>query len=226
VASRRQLIVAQSRIAALVKRDLRLKQRFLQLAQQSARVRQAAYHDDLTGLANRSLLFDRFNQAVARAARQGTQVALLFLDLDGFKAVNDRLGHAAGDALLQQVASRLAACIRACDTACRYGGDEFVIMLSEVGSHEGAATVAEKIRRLLEAPYLVEGDAVSVSASTGIAVYPDDGQDYAGLIQQSDIRMYRAKARCIAPPRREPATRLPNANATSEDCPQRVLLCD
>jgi len=204
--SQRQLRAVQERVGTLVKRDLRLKQRFLRLAQKEAQVRHVAYHDELTGLPNRSLLLDRFNQAVAQGARQGRQVALLFLDLDGFKNVNDRLGHAAGDKLLQQVAGRLTACIRAGDTACRYGGDEFVIMLPEVDGHESAATVAEKIRTQLAAPYAVDGGTIAVMASIGTAVYPVDGRDYGALMEQSDIGMYRAKARSSAPPRLKPAT--------------------
>ncbi|MGB8434720.1 MAG: GGDEF domain-containing protein [Burkholderiales bacterium] len=193
--SQRQLGVAQNQVETLVKRDLRLKLRFLQLARKEAQVRHVAYHDELTGLPNRSLLLDRFNQAVAQGARQGRRVALLFLDLDGFKRVNDELGHGAGDALLQQVAGRLTACIRAGDTACRYGGDEFVIMLPEIDGQESAAAVAEKIRNQLSAPYLVDGGTVTVTASIGTAIYPVDGQDYDALMQRSDIRMYRAKAR-------------------------------
>jgi diguanylate cyclase (GGDEF)-like protein len=153
------------------------------------------------------LLLDRFNQAVAQGARQGRQVALLFLDLDGFKNVNDRFGHAAGDKLLQQVAGRLAACIRAGDTACRYGGDEFVIMLPEVAGEVSAATVAEKIRLHLTAPYVVDGGTIAVPASIGTAVYPVDGHDYGDLLQQSDIGMYRAKARSSATSRLQPATK-------------------
>jgi len=198
--SQRELSLAQRQVETLVKRDLRLKLRFLQLARKEARVRHVAYHDELTGLPNRSLLLDRFDQAVAQGARQGRRVALLFLDLDGFKRVNDDLGHGAGDALLQQVAGRLTACIRAGDTACRYGGDEFVIMLPEIDGQESAAAVAEKIRSQLSAPYLVGGGAVTVTASIGTAVYPVDGQDYDALLQQSDIRMYRAKTRCGAAP--------------------------
>jgi len=205
--SQRRLRVVQERVETLVKRDSRLKERFLRLARTEAQVRHVAYHDELTGLPNRSLLLDRFNQAVAQGARQGRQVALLFLDLDGFKNVNDRLGHAAGDKLLQQVAGRLTACLRAGDTACRYGGDEFVIMLPEVDGHETAATVAEKIRIRLAAPYAVDGGTIAVTASIGTAVYPVDGQDYGTLMQQSDIGMYRAKGRSSAPLRLKPATR-------------------
>jgi diguanylate cyclase (GGDEF)-like protein len=204
--SQRQLGVARNRVETLVKRDLRLKRRFLQLARKEAEVRHVAYHDELTGLPNRSLLLDRFNQAVAQGARKAKRVALLFLDLDGFKSVNDELGHGAGDALLQQVAGRLTACIRAGDTACRYGGDEFVIMLPEIDGQESAAAVAEKIRGRLSAPYLVGGGTVTVTASIGTAVYPVDGQDYEALLQQSDIRMYRAKARSGAEPRPLAAT--------------------
>lgn len=204
--SRRQLGVAQNRVETLVKRGSRLKLRFLQLARKEAQVRHVAYHDELTGLPKRSLLLDRFNQAVAQGARQGRQVALLFLDLDGFKRVNDELGHGAGDALLQQVAERLTACIRAGDTACRYGGDEFVIMLPEIDDQDSAAAVAEKIRSQLSAPYLVDGGTVTVTASIGTAIYPVDGQDYDALSQQSDIRMYRAKARGGAEPRLQAAT--------------------
>ncbi len=203
--SQRRLRGVQERVESLEKRDLSLKRRFLRLARKEARVRHAASHDELTGLPNRSLLLDRFNQAVAQGARRGRQVALLFLDLDGFKDVNDRFGHAAGDKLLQQVAGRLTACIRAGDTACRYGGDEFVIMLPEVAGEVSATTVADKIRVHLTAPYVVDGGMIAVTASIGTAVYPVDGQDYGDLIQQSDIGMYRAKARSSAPPRFEPA---------------------
>jgi diguanylate cyclase len=213
--SQRQLRVVQERIATLVKRDSLLEQRFLRLARKEAQVRHAAYHDDLTGLPNRSLLLDRFNQAVAQGARRGRPVALLFLDLDSFKRVNDTLGHAAGDELLQQVAGRLTACIRAGDTACRYGGDEFVIMLPEIDGADSAATVAEKIRNRLAAPYAVGGGMIEVVASIGTAVYPVDGQSYGDLMQRADVGMYRAKARSSAPPGvRPPITTPPSPDGS------------
>ena len=197
--SQRQLGVVQGRVETLVKRDTRLQEKFLRLVRKEALVRHAAYHDELTGLPNRSLLVDRFNQAVAQGARQRRRVALLFLDLDGFKSVNDRLGHGAGDDLLRQVAERLTACIRVGDTACRYGGDEFVVMLPEVDGHESAATVAAKIRTRLAAPYAVDGGTIAVTDSIGTAIYPVDGEDYDALMERSDIGMYRAKARSAPP---------------------------
>jgi diguanylate cyclase (GGDEF)-like protein len=162
--------------------------------------RQFAHHDPLTGLPNRLLLLDRFKQAAARADRQHKQVGLLFLDLDGFKGINDALGHAAGDRLLQQVATRLAACIRASDTACRYGGDEFVVLLSEIEGHESAVAAAEKIRAHLATPYVVDKTAIEVTTSIGMAVYPVYGHECDDLIQVSDLAMYRNKARSDAWP--------------------------
>jgi len=174
----------------------------VRLAQKAAQVRQIAYHDELTGLANRSLLLDRFKQAVAQGARQRRQVVLLFLDLDEFKSVNDRLGHAAGDKLLQQVAGRLVTCIRASDTACRYGGDEFAVLLPEVDGLDSAAMVAARICAHLAVPYVIDGSMIKVSASMGKAVYPVDGKSYGDLLRHSDSGMYRTKARRTAPAKR------------------------
>jgi diguanylate cyclase (GGDEF)-like protein len=192
--SQQQVKAARQQTETLVERNSRLRQRLTRLAQRVAQARHFAYHDELTGLPNRRLLLDRLNQAMAQGARQHKQVALLSLDLDGFKSVNDRLGHAAGDKLLQQVAGRLAACTRGADTACRYGGDEFVIMLPEIDGQESAAAVAQKIRARLAAPFDVDGSVITLTASIGTAVYPVDGQNYRDLINQADIAMYRAKA--------------------------------
>jgi diguanylate cyclase len=192
--SQQQVKAARQQTATLVERNSRLTQRLTRLAQRVAQARHFAYHDELTGLPNRRLLLDRLNQAMAQGARQHKQVALLSLDLDGFKSVNDRLGHAAGDKLLQQVAERLAACTRGADTACRYGGDEFVIMLPEIDGQESAAAVAQKIRARLAAPFDVDGSVITLTASIGTAVYPVDGQNYRDLINRADIAMYRAKA--------------------------------
>lgn len=172
-------------------------------------MRQIAYHDELTGLANRSLLLDRFKQAVAQGARQHRQVVLLFLDLDEFKSVNDRLGHAAGDKLLQQVAGRLVTCIRASDTACRYGGDEFAVLLPEVDGLDSAAMVAERICAHLVVPYVIDGVTIRVTASMGTAVYPIDGKSCGDLLRHSDNGMYRSKARRGAPAKREHAMTSP-----------------
>jgi diguanylate cyclase (GGDEF)-like protein len=163
------------------------------LARQAAKASQFAYRDELTGLPNRRLLLDRFGQAVRHANRQCNQVVVVFLDLDGFKGINDALGHTAGDKLLQQVAARLTACIRTSDTACRYGGDEFVVLLPEFKGHESVYAAAEKIRAQLAALYVIGGVAIEVTASVGTAVYPVDGNELDDLIQASDRAMYRSK---------------------------------
>jgi diguanylate cyclase (GGDEF)-like protein len=178
----------------LTRTNARLKKKVKRLRCEVARARHFAYHDPLTGLPNRCLLMDRLNQVTVMAARQGRPLALLLLDLDGFKSVNDSLGHAAGDEILQQVAERLSACIRGCDTACRYGGDEFVIMLPEIDSRESADAVAHKIADRLAAPYSIDGAIVSLTASIGAAIYRPGAQGSADLIRQADVAMYLAKS--------------------------------
>jgi len=153
-----------------------------------------AQHDFLTSLPNRLLLTERFSHAIGLAQRHRKQVGLLFLDLDNFKHINDSLGHAIGDQLLQSVANRLVACVRATDTVCRQGGDEFVILLTEIGQLQDAAQVAETLRAALDVPHLIGGHELHVSLSIGISVFPDDGADVDILMQNADTAMYHAKA--------------------------------
>lgn len=152
-----------------------------------------AYHDALTGLPNRMLFEDRLARSLAQARRKRHLVAVLFLDLDRFKHINDTLGHAMGDLLLQQVAGRLATCLRAEDTVARMGGDEFTILLPEIRRQEGAAVVADKILQALRRPIQVGSTAVQVSTSIGIAVYPAGGADATTLLRNADAALYAAK---------------------------------
>jgi diguanylate cyclase (GGDEF)-like protein len=152
-----------------------------------------AQHDSLTQLPNRVLFNDRFAQALALAGRQGKQLAVMFVDLDRFKNVNDSLGHDMGDKLLQSVAARLVASVRRTDTVSRLGGDEFVILLSQVEHEEDAATSARKISRALAAPHLIDNKSLDVSASIGGSTYPCDGGDAETLLNKADTAMYDAK---------------------------------
>ena len=152
-----------------------------------------AQHDALTNLPNRILLNDRLTQAIALARRQGKQLSVMFLDLDRFKHINDSLGHAVGDQLLQSVAKRLTAVVRSSDTVCRQGGDEFVILLADVDHAEHAALSAQKILDSLSAPHRIDQLELHVTVSIGISIYPDDGQDGDTLIKSADTAMYHAK---------------------------------
>jgi diguanylate cyclase (GGDEF)-like protein/PAS domain S-box-containing protein len=152
-----------------------------------------AYRDVLTGLPNRLLLRDRFEQAIAHADRSGTQVALLFLDLDNFKSINDSLGHVIGDALLKEVARRLGECVRETDTISRQGGDEFLIVLPDMHGADAVTPVLLKIRERVQSAFEVDGHELSTSTSIGIALYPGDGKDFQTLMQKADTAMYRAK---------------------------------
>jgi diguanylate cyclase (GGDEF)-like protein/PAS domain S-box-containing protein len=153
-----------------------------------------AQHDFLTSLPNRLLLSERMVHAISLAKRHKQQVGLLFLDLDNFKHINDSLGHAIGDQLLQSVARRLVECVRTTDTVCRQGGDEFVILLAEIGQPQDAAHVAETLRAALDMPHLIDGHELHISLSIGISVFPDDGADVDTLMQSADTAMYHAKA--------------------------------
>lgn len=153
-----------------------------------------AHYDPLTELPNRVLFRDRFKQALARARRNRHSLAVMFLDLDGFKSVNDRFGHAAGDSLLWQVAQRLVTQLRASDTVARFGGDEFAIILPDMEDCHGIATVADKVIRAIAQPFTFpDGRSVSISTSIGVSLYPQDGLDFDNLIHRADIAMYTAK---------------------------------
>jgi len=153
-----------------------------------------AQHDFLTSLPNRLLLTERFSHTIGLAQRHKKQVGLMFLDLDNFKHINDSLGHAIGDQLLQSVANRLVACVRTTDTVCRQGGDEFVILLAEIGQPQDAAQVAETLRAALDMPHLIDGHELHVTLSIGISIFPDDGTTVDALMQNADTAMYHAKA--------------------------------
>ena len=215
--SQQEAIAAQQQLAMLSETYARLSELAVEREHEVASVRHSAYHDELTGLPNRALLLDRLNQALVRAKRQHKQLALLLLDLDGFKDVNDRLGHIAGDKLLQRVAERLLSCIRGSDTACRYGGDEFVVLLPEVDDQNRALVVAGEIHARLAKPYMVDDYSIAVTASIGVAVYPLDGTTENDLIKQADVAMYLAK----------PGRGISTTSVTSaiDSLPQRPTQC-
>ncbi|HEX5804163.1 MAG TPA: EAL domain-containing protein [Azospira sp.] len=157
------------------------------------RIEYLARHDPLTGLPNRATLADRLEQALAHAARTQTRIAMLFLDLDRFKTINDSLGHPVGDALLQELTRRLKGAVRETDTVSRLGGDEFVILAGELNDPEMAGSIAGKILAAVHQPFVIDGHRLLTSISIGIALYPDDGDDFGTLLKKADIAMYHAK---------------------------------
>jgi diguanylate cyclase (GGDEF)-like protein/PAS domain S-box-containing protein len=154
-----------------------------------------AYHDLLTHLPNRALLKDRLNLAITQGRRNKRKLAVMFLDLDRFKLVNDTLGHSMGDRLLKAVANRLQSCLRSGDTLSRFGGDEFTLLLPEVRTRDDVVVIAEKILDRLNEPFVIDGHELFVGASIGIAMYPEAGETGEGLIQNADIAMYYVKGR-------------------------------
>jgi diguanylate cyclase (GGDEF)-like protein/PAS domain S-box-containing protein len=160
---------------------------------QSEQITHLAEHDSLTGLPNRLLFSDRVGQAISLARRHGGHAAVLFLDLDGFKQVNDSLGHTAGDKLLQSVAKCLLACVRDPDTVSRHGGDEFAILLQDINRPENAAATARRILKALGDVHSIDGHSIHLTASIGVSIYPDDGFDAETLIVNADTAMYWAK---------------------------------
>lgn len=156
-----------------------------------------AQHDYLTGLCNRALLQERLSQAIHLARRHRKQAAVLFVDLNDFKQINDSHGHVVGDHVLQAVATFLKSCVRSSDTVCRQGGDEFVILLAELEHPEDAFQVADKLLKGMPSPLFVDGHALRVSMSIGISVFPDDGDDVEALLRHADADMYNAKTRAV-----------------------------
>jgi diguanylate cyclase (GGDEF)-like protein/PAS domain S-box-containing protein len=173
--------------AVMVARDVTIAREL------SNRLARLALHDNLTDLPNRALFNDRLDQALARADRAGNSVAVLFVDLDRFKPVNDSLGHAVGDQLLQAVAHRLHGCVRSSDTVCRYGGDEFLILLANVAHEQDAILCADKVKAAFDSPYEITGQTLRLTASIGIATFPKDAHDAATLLKCADSAMYEAK---------------------------------
>ena len=166
-----------------------------QVKQAQEKLDHLAHHDPLTALPNRLLFHDRLQHALPRAARDREQLAILFIDLDRFKNVNDTLGHHIGDELLQQVAEQLSARLREGDTLARLGGDEFIVLLERVDGEYGATQVAEKLMTMFEQPFTVADHELFVTCSVGISLYPDDALDLNMLIRNADVAMYQAKAR-------------------------------
>lgn len=169
---------------------------FRDISQSLATLRKMAWlarHDALTGLASRTLFAERFRQVASLASRQGGQAALLFVDLDDFKRINDRFGHRMGDQVLQAVARVLNSGVRDTDTLCRYGGDEFVILLADVVSLAAAEQAAQQLLSLFAHPLQVDQQQVQVAMSVGISMYPNDGREMQALIERADMAMYQAK---------------------------------
>lgn len=183
----------QERTAELALANARLRAEIQERKLAEQQIRYLAHHDALTGLPNRRLLEDRLEQAMELARRNGTLVAVQFIDLDHFKPINDRLGHRIGDLTLQAIAQRLRGLLRAVDTVARVGGDEFVVVLPEMHSLAAANETAQKVLNALSKPYSVEEHTLMVTPSIGISIYPQDGNNAETLIHRADAAMYEAK---------------------------------
>lgn len=176
-----------------VSRMIGVSQDITERKRQEEEARFLAYHDTLTGLPNRRLLDDRLRQAVFLAQRRDARVAVMVVDLDHFKQVNDALGHRAGDAVLREAAHRIAGCVRKADTLARHGGDEFVVVIPDLQLGADCQVVAEKILRALEPPFHVDGRDFKIGASIGVSLYPTDAGDGDSVLRNADVAMYRAK---------------------------------
>ncbi len=165
-----------------------------QLKAQQELLERVAHYDALTQLPNRVLLADRLRQSIAQAKRNQTKVAVCYLDLDGFKPVNDTLGHETGDLVLKVIAGRMNEVLRASDTAARIGGDEFVVLLSDLESGDKVRPMLARLLQIIGQPIEVQGQQTAVSASIGVSLYPDHASEADTLLRQADIAMYQAKA--------------------------------
>jgi len=183
----------QERTAELAEANARLQQEIQERRQAEEQVRHLANHDPLTDLPNRRLLEDRLAQALAAAKRNDGEVAILFIDLDFFKPINDSLGHRVGDLLLQAIAKRVRGLLREVDTVARVGGDEFIVVLPDIRSHEAAAEITQRILDAMIYPYAIEGNQLSVTPSIGISMSPMDGTEVHALLDHADSAMYAAK---------------------------------
>jgi diguanylate cyclase (GGDEF)-like protein len=188
------LLIAWRTLRTANLRSRLIREQMAELERSRAALREEATHDSLTGLANRRLFYDRLHQAVRHAHRYGGKVGILYVDLDQFKEINDRLGHHVGDAVLTEVAKRLISSIRDSDSAARLGGDEFVVLLEGVQGREDCIATAHKIEQALNTDTNFYGLDVSIAASIGQALYPDDGADEDALIRAADSAMYRIKS--------------------------------
>ena len=176
-----------------IRNMLEVRLLYKQLEHHSQELATLALHDPLTGLPNRRLLMDRLSLAIARARRYKRTMALMFLDLDGFKQVNDTLGHDAGDTLLEMVAARLVGAVRQDDTVARLGGDEFVIALPELVQGNDVVELVSKVIQAVSQPYSIQGRSVSMTASVGVGIYPAHGEDVATLMKSADLALHEAK---------------------------------
>ena len=156
-------------------------------------IKNLAYHDSLTGLPSRTLFNDRFNMAIADSKRNNRKTALIMLDLDHFKYINDNFGHAAGDEVLKEVSAKLTGILRQTDTVCRMGGDEFALLIPEIKAKEMIDEVAQRILEVIGKPFTVHSVEETISGSLGIAIYPDDGETLETLIKHADMAMYEVK---------------------------------
>jgi diguanylate cyclase (GGDEF)-like protein len=171
----------------------RLRDALAAMRAQEEHFRELAYQDDLTGLPNQRLFHDRLAVAIRHCSRERNRLAVLYLDLDGFKSVNDSLGHGLGDRLLVELAGRIRASVRDADTVARLGGDEFAVLLPQVTGAEDAGRVATKVLDALSAPFRLGGAEVSISSSVGVSVFPGGGRSAEDLVRNADAAMYRAK---------------------------------